>query len=121
MLIATLPEPLRELRGNSAPSEEPGARLAHAARTRLPQGKVRIITGPRAGSVVRLDRVIATFGKAGEQVAVITRRPHGYFITHVEGSRYARVNNQPIGNEPQALHNHDVIDIGGDRLEFLPD
>ena len=121
MLIATLPEPLRELRGNSAPSEEPGARLAHAVRIRLPQGKVRIIAGPRAGSVVRLDRVVATFGKAGEQVAVITRRPHGYFITHVEGSRCARVNNQPIGNEPRVLHNHDVIDVGGDRLEFLPD
>jgi hypothetical protein len=33
-----------------------------------------------------LSKSLTTLGKPGTQVAVITRRPHGYFITHVEGT-----------------------------------
>jgi len=80
-----------------------------------------VLTGVRAGSTVELDRVVATFGKAGRQLAVVTRRPQGYFITHVEGRRYPRVNRQSIGTEPHPLRNGDVIDVADESLEFLLD
>jgi len=65
--------------------------------------------------------VIAIFGQPGEQVAVITRRPQGYFITHVEGRRRARVNGRVVGAEAVALAHADRIEVGGEELEFLLD
>jgi hypothetical protein len=52
---------------------------------------------------------------------VIARRPHGYFITHVEGRNYPRVNRQSIGKEARALRHGDVIEVGDWQLEFLLD
>ena len=79
------------------------------------------MAGSRAGSVIELDRVVATFGKSGNQLAVVTRRPHGYFITHVEGRRFPRVNRRSVGKEARMLHNGDVIEVADEKLEFLLD
>lgn len=122
MIITALPEELRELRGKQGPAAEAAAApSARAVKTRFPSGRAKFFAGPRAPGVVELDRVVATVGQPGEALAVITRRPHGYFITHVEGQRYPRVNRQPIGKEPRALQNHDVIEVADDKLEFLAD
>jgi FHA domain-containing protein len=91
------------------------------ASVRLPSGRVRMIAGPHAGEMLELDRVIATFGTAGNQVAVITRRPHGFFVTHVEGRRHARVNGRPIGLHARALRHGDVIEVGDAKLELRLD
>lgn len=122
MLITLLPEQVRQFRDDSGSGAGPAEAVspsAHAAKVRPPSARVKLIAGSRAGNVVELNRVVAIFGKPGEQLAVITRRPHGYFITHVEGKRHARVNSQPIGDEPRALRNRDVIEVADDRLEFL--
>lgn len=94
---------------------------ARQARIRFPKGRVRVIAGSRAGSTIELDRVVATFGIPGERLAVITRRPHGYFITHVEGRRYPSVNRETLGKEPRPLRHGDVIDVADEKLEFLLD
>ena len=52
------------------------------------------------------------------QVAVITRRPQGYFITHVEGT-HPVVNGESIGGTARALSNHDVIELAGVKMEFF--
>jgi len=65
--------------------------------------------------------VVATFGKSGKQLAVVTRRPHGYFVTHVEGRRYPRVNQQMIGGEARLLRAGDVIEVADEQLTFLLD
>jgi hypothetical protein len=54
-------------------------------------------------------------GKPGVQVAVLTRRPQGYFITHVEGAARPNVNGQQIGPAPHALKDHDVIELAASR------
>jgi len=64
---------------------------------------------------------VATFGRPGNALAVVTRRPHGYFITHVEGRRYPRVNRRSIGKEARLLHHGDVIEVADEKLEFLLD
>jgi pSer/pThr/pTyr-binding forkhead associated (FHA) protein len=95
---------------------------ARRARTHFPKGRVRVIAGSRTGSTLELDRVVATFGVPGDQLAVITRRPHGYFITHVEGRRYPRVNNETLGKEEaRPLQGGDVIELADEKLEFLLD
>ena len=119
MLIAGLQESAEAARNEAGPFPEearvPAARLASV---RFPKGRVRVIAGSRTGGTIELDRVVATFGRPGDQVAVITRRPHGFFITHVEGRRYPRVNRQSIGKEARALQHGDVIEVADEKLEF---
>lgn len=88
-------------------------------RTGFPLGEVRGIKGGYAGQAIELERPLKTFGTTGEQVAVITRRPPGYFITHVEGNKTARVNGQAIGSEPHTLQDGDVIEVGQEKFEFF--
>ncbi|MES2182447.1 MAG: FHA domain-containing protein, partial [Pseudomonadota bacterium] len=52
------------------------------------------------------------------QVAVITKRPSGYFITHVEGQVQPIVNGSSIGAQAFALSDHDVIELAGVKMEF---
>ncbi len=53
------------------------------------------------------------------QVAVITRRPHGYFITHVEGANFPVVNGTALDAHPRELKDHDVIELAGIKMEFF--
>ncbi len=46
---------------------------------------IQILTGPNAGKELELVKNLTTLGKSGLQVAVLTRRPRGYFITYVDG------------------------------------
>ena len=92
---------------------------ARPSKIRFPKGRIKILAGKRAGSIVELDRVVATLGKRGDRLAVLTRRPHGYFITHVEGRRYPRVNGQSVGKEARMLQNGDIIEFADERLQFL--
>jgi len=117
MLIRALPRD-GELAPRAFAAAVPAVR---AAKARLPQGYVKVLAGTghhAVGAGIRLDRVVATFGVPGEQLFVIARRPQGYFLTHVEGTRHTRVNRQLIGAAPYALRNGDLIEGGAYRLEF---
>jgi pSer/pThr/pTyr-binding forkhead associated (FHA) protein len=87
----------------------------------MPHGRVRYLGGARDGEVRELDRVVATFGTRGAQVAVVTRRPQGFFLTHVAGGDHPRVNGESIGPSPRLLRTGDVIEVGGDKLAFVAD
>jgi pSer/pThr/pTyr-binding forkhead associated (FHA) protein len=108
-------------RDSGAPAREVHVRSAHAAEVRFPKGKIKVIAGSRTSGTIRLDRVVATFGKPGKELAVVTRRPRGYFITHVEGRRPARVNGQSIGKDARLLRHGDIIEVAEEKLEFLLD
>ena len=119
MLIAGLQEPATDAVSQAIPPEAAGSALsARQARTHFPKGRVRVLAGTRSGNTIELDRVVAVFGRPGEQLAVITRRPHGYFITHVEGRRMPRVNGEALGREAQVLRHGDVIDVADEKLDF---
>lgn len=99
----------------------PQLATARPGKTYFPDGHVEVLAAAgahAAGERVRLDRVVTTFGRPGEQLVVFTRRPQGYFVTHVEGSRLPRVNQQAIGREPQALNDGDLVEAAGYRLAF---
>ncbi|HEX6320435.1 MAG TPA: FHA domain-containing protein, partial [Burkholderiales bacterium] len=51
-----------------------------------PLGAIQLLSGANAGKELELTKPLTTLGKPGVQVAVLTRRPQGYFITHVEGA-----------------------------------
>lgn len=85
----------------------------------LPVGAIQVLTGSNAGRTLDLVKSITTLGKPGVQVAVIARRPHGYFLTHVEGPRFPQVNGAPIDIQAHALKNHDIVELAGVKMEFF--
>ncbi|MBU1690858.1 MAG: FHA domain-containing protein [Gammaproteobacteria bacterium] len=105
--------------GRDAGSHASVSTARSSLRTSFPLGLVRGIKGEFAGQNIELERPLKTFGTAGEQVAVIVRRPPGYFITQVEGNKTARVNGQAIGSGPHILQDGDVIEVGQEKLEFF--
>jgi hypothetical protein len=90
-----------------------------AARSGHPLGAIQILSGGNAGKELELAKPLTTLGKPGVQVAVLTRRPQGYFITHVEGANPPAVNGQAIGTAPHALKDHDVVELAGVKMEFF--
>jgi hypothetical protein len=92
---------------------------APAARPGQPLGAIQLLSGGNAGKELELNKPLTTLGKPGVQVAVLTRRPQGYFITHVEGTNRPTVNGQQIGPAPTALKDHDVIELAGVKMEFF--
>jgi len=84
-----------------------------------PLGAIQLLSGGNAGKELELSKPLTTLGKPGVQVAVLTRRPQGYFITNVEGAQRPTVNGQPIGSAPHALKDHDLVEIAGIKMEFF--
>src|SRR3954471_8815285 len=84
-----------------------------------PLGAIQLLSGGNAGKELELTKPLTTLGKPGVQVAVLTRRPQGYFITHVEGAKRPTVNGQEIGAAPHSLKDHDVIELAGIKMEFF--
>ena len=80
---------------------------------------LQLLSGPNAGKELDLTKPLTTLGKPGVQVAVITRRPQGFFITHVEGASFPVVSGKPIDAQAHALNDHDVIELAGVKMEFF--
>lgn len=82
-------------------------------------GVLKILSGAIAGRELELSKPLTTLGKPGVQVAVITRRPQGYFITHVEGSNFPVINGKTLDAQAHALNDHDIIELAGVKMEFF--
>jgi pSer/pThr/pTyr-binding forkhead associated (FHA) protein len=80
---------------------------------------LQLLSGANAGKELDLTKPLTTLGKPGVQVAVITRRPQGFFITHVEGTNFPVVNGKPLDAQAHALNDHDVIELAGIKMEFF--
>lgn len=105
----------------AAPAPSGGAAPA-AASGGMPLGRLTVLNGPIAGKELELTKALITLGKPGTQVAVISRRPQGYFLTHIEsdgdGKRYPTVNGEPIGPKAYQLKDGDLIELAGIKMEF---
>jgi len=109
----------------SAPTSPPrpaapaAAAQKPAAAEAQPLAALQLLTGPNAGKEIELVKNLTTLGKPGVQVAVITRRPQGYFITHVEGAVFPVLNGKAIDAQARQLNDHDVIELAGVKMEFF--
>jgi pSer/pThr/pTyr-binding forkhead associated (FHA) protein len=101
---------------NAAPAAPAQAAPAQAAQK---TGMLQLLSGASAGKELELTKPLTTLGKPGVQVAVITRRPQGYFITHVEGASFPVVNGKALDAQAHALQDHDVIELAGVKMEFF--
>ncbi len=92
---------------------------APAAAAAVRRATLKLLSGGNAGKEMELTKPLTTLGKPGVQVAVITRRPQGFFITHVEGASKPIVNGNTIELQAHALNDHDMIELAGVKVEFF--
>lgn len=103
-----------------SPSATPNpAPMSAPAPAAIQQAFIQLMSGPGVGKELPLTKSLTTLGKPGVQVAVITKRPQGYFITHVEGTNFPVLNGRTLDNHAHALGDHDLIEIAGVKMEFF--
>jgi len=124
--LAAEAKPSAEAKRKSKPAEtKPQAATTAPKRSSAAAAKpgllaaIQILTGPSAGKELDLIKSLTTLGKPGVQVAVITRRPQGYFITHVEGVTFPLQNGKTLDAQAHLLNDHDIIELGGIKMEFF--
>jgi len=111
------PAPAPAAAAPAAPA--PAAGGAAPAQGSLREAAIQVLSGAAAGRTLDLTKNLTTIGKPGMQVAVITKRPNGYFITHVEGATYPTLNGGSLGAQARQLNDHDLIEIAGVKMEFF--
>ena len=96
----------------------------------MPLAGLQIIAGPLAGKSMDLTASLTSLGKGdncrikikgftvGKQAAVITRRPTGYHIAHLEGMAKPKVNGEIVSDQPRTLKDGDIIELGDTKIEF---
>jgi pSer/pThr/pTyr-binding forkhead associated (FHA) protein len=92
--------------------------IKSAEKNSICDAKLIILNGPNTGKLLTLNKTLTTLGKPGVQVTVITKRSQGYFLAHIEGKAMPVVNGTVVGKQGLALHSHDVIELGGVKMEF---
>lgn len=91
-------------------AEEPPAKHQHAF--------LQILNGQNLGKTISLGRSLTNLGKPGLQMAVISHRDDGYYLSHLEGEHSPKVGDVPIGEKARLLKDGDVIQIGKIKMLF---
>ncbi len=119
------------LEGNSAFEEKPEAKEAEKPifnTTNIPKpdasdsqiAQLQMVGGPNNGKKVTLTKAISRLGAPGEQVAVIARRPGGYYLMHLGGNTEQPIlNGEPVSTQATLLADEDIIEVGRMRMKFL--
>lgn len=102
-----------------SPPPAPAAAAPAADAGDVRAAAIQVMNGGNAGKSLDLTKNVTSLGKPGVQVAIITKRPTGYFVTHVEGPTRPLVNGTQIGVQAHALNDHDVIELAGIKMEFF--
>lgn len=92
---------------------------AEAVAGAVRSGAIQILTGPGTGKSLELAKPVTTLGKPGIQVAAISRRDDGYYLSFVEGAELPLVNGVPAGAPATLLRDRDIIELAGTSLEFF--
>lgn len=84
-----------------------------------PNAVIKLMSGAGAGREVPLVKVVTTIGKTGVAVAAITKRNLGFVVTHVEGTKVPSLNGAPLGADPVALNDGDLLELAGTHMQFV--
>jgi pSer/pThr/pTyr-binding forkhead associated (FHA) protein len=105
--VVIQPQAIAAARADHAGHTQPVRRLQPKSAT------LHFMRGPKQGQQEKIDRSLYTIGKPGENVAVIARRPQGFYLLHIGGSSFPRINNQEIDSKGGVqLHEGDVVEVG---------
>ncbi len=76
------------------------------------------LSGPERGREQPVERPIVSITGGVNQVAALSRRKNGYFITHLEGLAFPLVNGDSIGLGARQLSDGDLVELAGTMLRF---
>lgn len=79
---------------------------------------IRFLSGPDRGDSKLVDKSLYTLGEAGGNLAVISRRAHGYFLLHLGGDVDTTLNGAEVHGAGVKLASGDRIEVGEMELEF---
>lgn len=79
------------------------------------------LDGENKGQTKALNRSMVTLGQPGGDVAVITRRPQGFFLLYVGGKSYPKVNGVDVSRGGVGLKDSDVVEVGDMKFTFTED
>ena len=113
------PPPIQAPVSAPAPVVAPPVAPSHDLNSPARDSAIQVLSGAAAGRTLDLTKNLTTIGKPGVQVAVITRRPTGFFITHVEGTVFPTINGVALSGQAKQLADHDLIEIAGIKMEFF--
>ncbi len=82
---------------------------------------LQVLSGPRVGKALPLTRSLVRLGRRGEQSVIIARRANGYYVSALEGEEPPRLGDEPLGETPRPLHDGDVLEVAGVRMQFFTD
>ena len=112
--------PSRPVPGSAAAvAAMPAPPATPPASTAVPIAAIRVLSGAAAGREVLLTKVVTTIGKPGLAVASITRRHHGFVLSHVEGPEMPALNGAAIGSESVQLKSGDHLELAGTTMQFI--
>ena len=97
----------------------PGKPAPRTPAAPAPVASVKVLSGPSAGRAIPITKQQTTIGRAGVQVALISRAGDSFDLKLVEGARPPLVNGKVLAAQGAALTSGDVIEIAGARLEFV--
>lgn len=83
----------------------------------LQKAVVQLLTGPNVGKETELNKPSTPLGKPGTPGTTIARRADGYFLSNT-GKTKALLNHEELGSQGELLKNHDLIEVGGVKMEF---
>lgn len=82
---------------------------------------VRIVSGPKNGTIIELKKPYTTLGTPGGEMAVIAKRGSRFFLMPMQGTATSKpptLNGQRLHAESQVLSLGDIIEVAGSRLQF---
>lgn len=80
---------------------------------------IRYFRGPKKGESEKIERSLYTLGKPGGDVAVIARRPQGFYLLKIGNDSYPTINNKRVDvGGGVKLNEGDVIEVGENIVEI---
>jgi pSer/pThr/pTyr-binding forkhead associated (FHA) protein len=79
---------------------------------------LKLLNGPNSGKRLNLSTASTAIGRQGAQLAVIVRRNGSFYINPGSGKSAPLVNGKGVDIDTP-LRDHDVLVIGGTRMEFV--
>jgi len=81
--------------------------------------RIRFFRGPRQGRWENIQQSLYTIGQPGAEVAAIARRPQGFYLLHIGGNQYPRINSKEIDTiKGIQLQDGDVLEVGENLAEI---
>jgi predicted component of type VI protein secretion system len=84
-----------------------------------PTASLKVVSGAGEGRLIPLSKGETSLGRAGIQVAIITRHGESFRLSQIEGERPVQINGSAVAEGEVELAPGDVIEVVGRRLEFV--